>query len=91
MDTNLVQSTTSSVTTNSASRKRKPYAGWGYVLATVKFNSHMTAVDIAKTKGVTASAVRWAAKKQGIVLPPSPRGGKRYPSNQYIKAKIIAQ
>jgi hypothetical protein len=50
----------------------------------------MTAVDIAKTKGVTASAVRWAAKKQGIVLPPSPRGGKRYPSNQYIKAKILS-
>lgn len=78
------------MTTKSASRKRKPYAGWGYVLATVKFNSHMTAVDIAKTKGVTASAVRWAAKKQGIVLPPSPRGGKRYPSNQYIKAKILS-
>jgi hypothetical protein len=49
----------------------------------------MTAVDIAKAKGVTASAVRWAAKKQGIVLPPSPRGGKRYPANQYIKAKIL--
>lgn len=76
------------MSSTSESRKRKPYAGWGYVLAVVKFHPHMTAVEIAKAKGVTPSAVRWAAKKQGIVLPPGKRGGKRYPANQYVKAKI---
>ena len=76
------------MSSDSTSRKRKPYAGWGYVLALVKFHPHMTAVELARAKGVTSSAVRWAAKKQGIVLPAAKRGGKRYPANQYVKAKI---
>lgn len=70
--------------------KRK-YIGWGVVKETVFEEPDKTAPWIAKEYGFSTSAVRAAAKAIGIKLPVAPRGGKRYPCNQWHKKNLTAQ
>lgn len=65
--------------------KRK-YIGWRVVQNTVAEEPNKTALQIAKEYGFCSKAVRTAAKRLGIALPPSGlHGGRRFPCNQWDK------
>lgn len=70
--------------------KRK-YVGWKLVKNTVldycldgETTTH-TAKEIALLCDLDAGSVRVAARYLGIRLKPAPRGGRRYPCNQWQK------
>lgn len=70
---------------NSPTKARRGYVGWLVVQNTVAEEPNKTALAIAREYDFKPASVRAAAKKLGIALPSSKRGGVRFPANQYVK------